>query len=206
MLLLELLAERRVLHVGVERHDAIVRGAEPRERGAVRLARRHQSPSSVRRREARPAGGRALIAGRRACARTASGRERTAPRARRAPSSSSPFLSALPCQPSLPSMNEMPLPLSVAPGSSSAGRASRRLGERREQRVMSWPSTTIACQPNARHRRGERLHVVLPLRRLALPERVDVDDAAQRVELVEGGDVAASQTEPSAVSPSPSST
>ena len=54
---------------------------------------------------------------------------------------------------------------------------------------MSWPSMTIACQPNARQRRANCLHVVLPHRRAALAERVDVGDAAQVVEPVDRGDV-----------------
>ena len=54
---------------------------------------------------------------------------------------------------------------------------------------MSWPSMTIACQPNARQRRANCLGVVLPLRRAALAEAVDVGDGAQVVELVDGRDV-----------------
>ena len=105
-------------------------------------------------------------------------------------SSSSPFLSALPCQPFLPSANEMPLPLIVRAriivgrplvrrASSSASRISAR----------SWPSTMMACHPKRLPPGRERVHVVLPLRRAALAERVDVGDGAERVEAVEGSDV-----------------
>src|SRR5207247_3582609 len=47
--LLELLAERRVLHVGVEGDDTRVGLAEPGDRGAVRLARGHFLADRVRR-------------------------------------------------------------------------------------------------------------------------------------------------------------
>ena len=53
----------------------------------------------------------------------------------------------------------------------------------------SWPSMTMACQPKARQRRANCSGVVLPHRRTALAEPVDVGDAAQVVELVDGGDV-----------------
>ena len=101
-------------------------------------------------------------------------------------SASSPFFSALPCQFSLSSTNEMPLPLRVrariivgwplvARASSSASRIA----------FMSWPSITIACQPNARYLRAYDLHIVLVHRRTALTEPIDVGDAADRIELVE---------------------
>ncbi len=54
---------------------------------------------------------------------------------------------------------------------------------------MSWPSTTIVCQPNAVQRAAIALHLMVELRRLALAEAVDVDHAAQVVELVVERDV-----------------
>ena len=53
ILLLELLAECRVLDVRIERHDAIVVGAEPGDRGAERFARRDLVAERVRRRPER---------------------------------------------------------------------------------------------------------------------------------------------------------
>ncbi len=52
---------------------------------------------------------------------------------------------------------------------------------------MSWPSMTTACQPNPSQRRRCASIVVLELRGAALPQRVDVDDGAERIELVELG-------------------
>ena len=52
----------------------------------------------------------------------------------------------------------------------------------------------------------EAVGVVLVLRGTALAESVHVDDRAQVVDALSGGDCAASQTDPSAHSPSPSST
>ena len=52
---------------------------------------------------------------------------------------------------------------------------------------MSWPSIDDRVPAEARPAPLMRLHVVLELRRAALTERVDVDDRAERVELVERG-------------------
>jgi len=122
-------------------------------------------------------------------------------------SSSSPFLNGLPCQPSFPSTNETPLPLMVRAriivgcrlilrASSSASRIA----------VRSWPSMTIACQPNARQRRSNCsmscCHIVgrlwpSPLTSVR-PQRL----SSRSIDAT----LAASHTDPSADSPSPSNT
>ena len=70
---------------------------------------------------------------------------------------------------------------------------------------MSWPSIDDRVPAERAPAARELLEVVLPHRRAALAEAVDVGDAAQVVEAVEArATSAASHTEPSADSPSPS--
>ncbi len=54
---------------------------------------------------------------------------------------------------------------------------------------MSWPSTTIACQPKRDPAAGVGVHVVAERGRPALAERVDVDDARRGCQLVVARDV-----------------
>ena len=107
-----------------------------------------------------------------------------------AASVSAPFLSALPCQLSLPSKIEQPFPLRVRAtiivGLPVVFRASASAAS---TCFMSWPSMLTVCQPNARQRATMLFGVALPLRRAALAVAVDVDDAAEVVELVVLGHV-----------------
>ena len=173
--LLELVAEGRVLHVGVERDDARVGFAELGERGAVRFAGRDLLAELV--------GGRAIGFGAAAARRGLDGGFGICGRGRRIAAStvarncaSSSAMRAIqllallerPAVPAVlafderhalaldrPRQNHRRPARGVPRASSSASRIAD----------MSWPSTTIACQPNARQRRANCLHVVLPHRR-----------------------------------------
>jgi hypothetical protein len=202
--LLELVAEGGVLHVGVERDDTRVGFAELGERRAVRLARRDLIRPSVyaAARSVSVAAAAAAVDGFGICApdspRAGLGTNCFSSSAS-ARSSSSPFLNALPCQPSLPFDERHALALHrrarIIVGWPLVARPRRA---RRGWRHVV-PSMTMACQPNARQRRANCsmscCHIVARL----WPSAVHVGDAAQVVELVERGDVAASQTEPSAI-------
>ena len=103
-------------------------------------------------------------------------------------SASSPLFSALPCQPSFPSIAESPLPFSV--------RATSTVGRPLVARASSQAFWSVGDVVAVDHDRvpaegapagGDAFHVVAELGRLALPERVDVDDRAQVVELVVRG-------------------
>src|SRR5262245_25375228 len=105
-------------------------------------------------------------------------------------SSSSPFLNARPCQPSLPSTNDTPLPLMV-PATIIVGwpftvRASAYASR---TAFKSWPSMTMACQPKARQRRANWSRSWPPSVGPALSEAVDVGHGAEIVEAIHRGDV-----------------
>ena len=186
--LLELVAEGRVLDVGVERDDARVDRADGCERRAPRFARGDDDRPSCRRARAlrviRRRFGRLFERGPGSTGVGRVGRP-AASRARRPPCRlPSPFLSALPCQPSLPSIAASPLPFSV--------RARIIVGRPLVARASARPSGAPGCRGRRRRWRASRKRSSARRSRpcrgrtacAGSAERVDVDDRAEVVELV----------------------
>ena len=193
--LLELFAERRVAHVRVERHDPRVERAETRERGAVRLARGHAVAQLVRRgRHVGPRRGRRLPALRlrdgtdQLLHRVSSDRlilrfERLDRRVR---------LLAL--------LERLAVPriLVFDAGNAVALERARqdhrgtpgdrpRLGVGVEQRVHVVPVDNDGVPPEGAPFGRVLLHVVLPHRRAALAQAIDVGDPHEVVDGVKRG-------------------
>ena len=194
---LELLAEGRVLHVGVERDDARD-PLRPAWREPCRTPRGWRPARRPCRRAARSASGRR----RRAAARPASGSA-----AARSPSDRHGHelrlelgdraveLLALLERLAVPAVLALrrttrPLPLIVR-ATIIVGCPLVRRASAYASRIafMSWPSIDDGVPAERAPAASELLEVVLPHRRPALAERVDVGDPAQIVEPVDGGDV-----------------
>ena len=204
-LVLELVGEGGVLDLGVERDDARVRrcpGA-PAPRRTPR-ARPTSSPSLYggRRRRAPAARGRRGRP-RRGCGprRSATAADR---RPRPAPSELLPFLSGLPCQPSLPSTTLAPLPLRVVPPAPS-GR--RRLARASSNALLSaatsWPSTADGVPAERAPLAADRLHAWSCMVGPLCPSPLTLTMAHTLASFSYAADLAASHTAPSAISPSP---
>ena len=178
---LEDLGEGRVGDLAVERDDRAVRGAERRERLAVRLAGRDRAADLVRRPRRRPR----LERG---ASFPGSGFATSIIRLRTPPISATASSEiALPCQPFSFSTFEYPLPFTVF-ATIAVGRPVRRLGLAvgRVDR-LDVVAVDLDRMPAERLEPARVRGEVPAVHRLAaLAEPVDVDDRGEVVELVEG--------------------
>src|SRR5205823_11121418 len=192
VLLLELFAEGRVLHVSVERHNPLVTVTELGQRGTVRFARRHAIADLVR--------GRPDCALARRTQRPAAVATRARPVGKRRRFVLGhelrfelfqdliellAFLERLAVPAALPFGNGDAFALEGAGQNhrrlpSHATRLFERIEDFRQ--VVPIDDDRVPAEGTPLH--GVRLHVVVPDRWTALPQTVDVGDAAQRIETV----------------------